>query len=240
MNRTVLTVIAVGSLVAVTGCRSGSRAAHPRALPVTAAPCASHSATSRTAGSSATPRPLQTKIAWRAEELADGSLRMTIGDVGAAPKDPKAVRTTDYRAPGSQFECDNVRIIKVHGWWCTTSVSRIGQDGEIVLGGAEPRARIHSAGFRTRCSERPARMRQRYEIQRDSWSGWRGYSKPGHTAWTRQQHQDHGLVSVPCPDGRVGTYNYRLAVTVEVAGIEADDSTAASAVIRTDCGTGVS
>jgi hypothetical protein len=165
---------------------------------------------------------------------------MTIGDVGAAPKDPKAVLTTDYRAPGSQFECDNVRIIKVHGWWCTTSVSRIAQDGEIVLGGAEPRARIHSAGFRTRCSERPARMRQRYEIQRDSWSGWRGYSKPGHTAWTRRQHQDHGLVSAPCPDGRVGTYNYRLAVTVEVAGIEADDSTAAGAVIRADCGTGVS
>jgi hypothetical protein len=184
--------------------------------------------------------PYQTKIAWRAEKLADGSLRMTVGDVDAAPKDPEAVRVTDYRTPGSQAECDNVKIIRVHGWWCATTVSRIGQDGEIVLGGAEPRARIRSAGFRTRCSGRPARMRQHYQVQRDSWSGWRSYGEHEHTAWTHEQRQDHGTVSVPCPSGRVGTYDYRLAVAVEVDGIDADDSTAASADIRTDCGTGVS
>ncbi|MFG2881136.1 hypothetical protein ACGFYV_02210 [Streptomyces sp. NPDC048297] len=165
---------------------------------------------------------------------------MTIGDVDAAPKDSRAVRRTDYRAPGSQTECDNTRIVKVRGWWCATTVSSIAQDGEIVLGGAKPRARIHSAGFRTRCSGHPPRIRQHYGIERDSWSGWRPYSERRLTTWTSGRRQSHGKVSVPCPAGRVGTYNYRLAVAVEAEGIAADDSPAASAPIRTDCGTGVS
>lgn len=75
---------------------------------------------------------------------------------------------------------------------------------------------------------------------RDNWSGWRAYSKRGHTPWTTVQHQAHGTVSAPCPRGRAGTYNYRLTVTVEVAGIKADDSPAANAGIRADCGTGIS
>ncbi|PJN11905.1 hypothetical protein CG723_13855 [Streptomyces sp. CB01635] len=109
-----------------------------------------------------------------------------------------------------------------------------------MLGGAAPRATIHSAGFRTHCSGHHARIRQRHEIQRDSWSGRRAYSKRRDTPWTTAQHQAHGTVSAPCPRGPVGTYNYRLAVTVEVAGIWADDSPAASAGIRADCGTGIS
>ncbi|MFD3477114.1 hypothetical protein [Streptomyces sp. NPDC058695] len=161
---------------------------------------------------------------------------MTIGDVDAAPKDPKSVRSNGYRAPAGQTECDNVEIIKVHGWWCTTTVSSVAQDGEIVLGGAAPRATIHSAGSRTHCSGHRARIRQHHEIQRDSWSGWRACSRRRDTPWTTA----HGTVSAPCPRGRVGTYNYRLAVTVEAAGIQADDSPAASADIRADCGTGIS
>ncbi|MED7826109.1 hypothetical protein [Streptomyces chiangmaiensis] len=165
---------------------------------------------------------------------------MTIGDVDAAPKDPWTVRSTDFRAPGNQSECDYVKIIKVRGWWCTTTVARIALDGEIVLGGAKPRARVYSGGFRTRCVGRKARMRQHYEIQRDSWSGWRSYGERGYTPWTHEQRQAHGTVSVPCPRGRVGTYNYRLSVAVEVDGIQAEETAAASTVIRTDCGTGIS
>ncbi|MGW0998961.1 hypothetical protein ACWD5V_37960 [Streptomyces sp. NPDC002523] len=239
MNRPALSVIAVASLLALAGCRSRTATGRHTGPAEVAPPCASRGVT---AGASPGPtaEPIQTKIAWRAEELPGGSLRMTVGDVDAAPKDPRAVRRTDFRAPGNQTECDNTKIIKVRGWWCTTTVSSVAQDGEIVLGGAEPRARIHSAGFRTHCSGDRPQMRQHYEIQRDSWSGWRPYSERGLTSWTSEQRQSHGRVSVPCPDGRVGTYDYRLAVAVEVQGIEADDSTAASAPIRTDCGTGIS
>lgn len=236
MNRPVLAVTAAVCLLAVAGCRSEVSSARQPELPATASPCASPSA----GAPSSTGQPFETKIAWRAEELTDRSLRMTIGDVDTAPKSPDAVRSTDYRAPGSQTECDDVRIIKVHGWWCATTVAPIAQDGEIVLGGATPRARIHSTGFLTHCSGRAPRIRQHYLIQRDSWSGWRSYSEPGYTAWTREQDQAHAAVSVPCPAGRVGTYNYRLAVAVDVDGIQADDSTAASAAIRADCGTGIS
>ncbi|MEU8486916.1 hypothetical protein [Streptomyces sp. NPDC048641] len=130
---------------------------------------------------------------------------MTIRDVDAAPKDPKSVRGNSYHAPAGQTECDNVRIIKMHGWCYTTTVSSVAQDGEITLGGATPRATIHCPGFRPYCSGHPARIRQHHEIQRDSWSGWRAYSKRGRTPWTAAQHQAHGTVSTPCPRGRGGT-----------------------------------
>ncbi|MFF2160094.1 hypothetical protein ACFVWP_05090 [Streptomyces sp. NPDC058175] len=77
---------------------------------------------------------------------------MTIGDVDAAPEDPRSVRSNDCRAPAGRRAC----------------------------------------------------------------------SARGHTPWTTTQRQDHGAVSAPCPRGRVGTYNYRLAIAVEVAGIKAD------------------
>ncbi|MFE2989611.1 hypothetical protein [Streptomyces sp. NPDC059262] len=156
------------------------------------------------------------------------------------PTDPKSVRSNDCRAPSRRTECDNVGIIKVHGWWCTTTVSSVMQDGEVVIGGATPRATIHSAGFRTRCSGNHARIRQHHEVQRDSWSGRRAYNARGHTPWTTAQHQDHGTVAAPCPRGRVDTCNYRLAIAVEIAGIKADDSPTASADIRADCATGIS
>ncbi|MFD8779292.1 hypothetical protein [Streptomyces sp. NPDC059916] len=56
---------------------------------------------------------------------------MTIGEVDAAPKDPKCVRSNADRAPTGRTECDNVRIVKVHGWWCTTSrlLRRAGRNG---------------------------------------------------------------------------------------------------------------
>lgn len=196
MDRAALPVIAVAALLTVSGCRSGT--GQHSALASAPTPCASRSA-SAGASPRAAAEPLQTKIAWRAEELPGGSLRMTIGDVDATPKDPKYVRSNDCRAPAGQTECDNIRIIKVHGWWCTTTVSSVAQDGEIVLGGATPRATIHSAGFRTHCSGRHARIRQHHEIQRDSRSGWRAYSKRRHTPWTTAQHQAHGTVSAPCP-----------------------------------------
>ncbi|MFC9618330.1 hypothetical protein [Streptomyces sp. NPDC056938] len=53
---------------------------------------------------------------------------MTIGEVDAAPKDPKCVRSNADRAPTGRTECDNVRIVKVHGCWCTTTVSSVAQD----------------------------------------------------------------------------------------------------------------
>ncbi|MEU6318013.1 hypothetical protein [Streptomyces sp. NPDC047009] len=223
-------------MLTITACRSTADSGlRHAALPTNATPCASRSQTP-----SVKPEPIQTKLEWRAEELRDSSVRMTIGDVGLAPKDPNAVRVTDYHAPGSETACDYVKIIAVHGWWCTTTVSPVAVNGEIVVGGAQPRAQIHSAGFHTRCSGRTAKMRQHYTIERDSWSGWRRYDNHGQTDWTSQQDQSGHAVSAPCPQGRVGTYNYRLAVSVEIDGIQADDSMAASAEIRTDCGTGVS
>lgn len=78
------------------------------------------------------------------------------------------------------------------------------------------------------------------DCQRNSRSGRRADSARGHTPWATARHQDQGAVSAPCPRGRVGTNNYRLAVAVEVAGIKADDSPAAGTDIRADCGTGIS
>lgn len=161
--------------------------------------------------------------------------------MNAAPRDPKAVRVTSYRAPESKTACDAYRIEKVHGWWCSTTVSPIHVDGEIVVGGAEPRAHIKSAGFITRChGTLPGRVRQVYGFERDSWSGWRDYTDPLHTDWTTAQHQHETKPSALCPQGRTGTYDYRLAVSIEIEGVTVGDSRAASAPIRTDCGTGVS
>jgi hypothetical protein len=165
---------------------------------------------------------------------------MTIGDIDAAPRAPGARQILDYRHPGSDLWCDRVGIVRAKGWWCITTVDRIALSGEIIVGGAAPRARLHSAGFSTRCSSRPHQMREQYQIQRDSWTGWRGYDDLHTTSWTTQQQQANGQVSVLCPHGRVGTYKYRLAVTVDIDSIPVGDSPAASAPIRTDCGTGIS
>jgi hypothetical protein len=165
---------------------------------------------------------------------------MTVGDVAAAPTDPKAVRVTGYRAPEAPSACDAYRIEKVHGWWCSTTVAPIRLHGEIVVGGAKPRAHLGGAGFTTRCHGRPGRVRQVYGFDRDSWSGRRDYSDPRSTRWTAEQRRQHGKLSTPCPKGRVGTYDYRLAVRLEIEGGTVGDSWAHSAPLRTDCGTGVS
>jgi hypothetical protein len=72
------------------------------------------------------------------------------------------------------------------------------------------------------------------KIERDSWSGWRRYSDPQHTTWTETQRQEGAPVSDLCPQGRTGTYNYRLAIRIEVDGITVGESWAASPLIRTD------
>lgn len=221
--------------VTVAGCRADRSAAADPAPRPSPTPCAS-----RTATPSPRRTPYAVKLAWRAEERADGSVRMTVGDVAAAPTDPKAVRVTSYRAPDSTSACDAYRIEKVHVWWCATTVSPIRLHGEIVVGGAKPRARLRSAGFTTRCHGRHGRVRQVYRFARDSWSGWRDYDEPQSTRWTAAQHQHHGKLSTPCPQGRVGTYDYRLAVRLQIEGVTVGDSWAHSPPIRTDCGTGVS
>lgn len=230
-------VLGVAVVAATAGCRPTAQTAAHRAgrPPQTEMPCAAMSPRPTPA-----PSPIQTKLAWRSETMGDGSIRMTVGDIDAAPKAAGAVRLADYRAPGSAGDCQDVKIVTAHGWWCTTTVSPVAEDGEIVVGGAAPRAHVRSAGFRTHCSGRTARLRQHYEVQRDSWSGWRAYSDRAYTPWTAAQDQPGVLVTALCPQGRVGTYHYRLGVAVEVAGFTVDDSTAASAEIRTDCGTGVS
>jgi hypothetical protein len=225
--------LAVLLAAAAAGCRSGagpaarSGSASPEYLPGPA--CASRG-----------PHPLETRLAWRSEEMPDGSVRMTVGDIDAAPPERRARWVADYRRPGNAADCDAVGIVRVHGWWCTTTVSPVSEHGEIVVGGAKPRARLRSAGFRTRCTGRPARMRQHFRIERDSWSGWRTYGRLGRTPWTSAQTQAGGPVTELCPLGRVGTYNYRLAVAVEVEGVRVSDSTAAGVRVRTDCGTGAS
>ncbi|GAB3980457.1 hypothetical protein GCM10029978_078570 [Actinoallomurus acanthiterrae] len=215
-------------------------------LPDQAAACAT-----RSPKPTPRPSPSVTKLAWRAEETSDGAVRMTVGDVAAAPRTPGARRRADFRHPWNPNDCDDVRIVRVKGWWCTTTVDKIVESGEIVVGGGTPRARIHGAGFSTRCSGRPHRMRQRYQVQRDSWNGMRPYTHLQETHWTADQNQTGQPISVGCPRGRVGTYTYRLAVATEIdddhlpAGGTADDSSvgdspATSPVIRTSCGTGVS
>lgn len=184
-------------------------------------------------------QPTATMLTYRGEEMADGSVRMTVGDIDAAPQHPDAVRVFDYLSPESKAEC-GTRFKKVSGWWCTTTVEPIEVEGEIVLGDAEPRARIGGEGFTTRCQGRPDRMRQVFQVERDSWSGWRDYGEPRQTAWTRSQEQAGEPVFEPCPAGRVGTYDYQLIASVEVEGVQVSTPPAVSAPIRNDCGTGVS
>jgi len=168
---------------------------------------------------------------------------MTVGDIDAAPAVKGAAALADYRAPGDRTECQDVRILRARGWWCTTTVGKIAEDGEIVVGGAKPRARLRSLGrpaFRTVCGGRVPRVRQRYAVERDSWSGWRDYARRAYTSWTTSRAQSGPSVTAACPAGRVGTYDYRLAVTVEVDGYTVDPSEAAGVPLRKDCGTGVS
>ncbi|MFD0852315.1 hypothetical protein ACFQ07_08780, partial [Actinomadura adrarensis] len=175
----------------------------------------------------------RTRVPWRTEHMPDGAVRATIGDLDAVPKDPAAERVTDHRSPSSPHECETVRYLPVRGWWCRTTVEPIRVSGEIVVSSAKPSARIHGTGFSTRCSNRPGRMRQRFQIERDSWSGWRLYGKPHTTTWTSGQAASMRAVSEPCPTGRVGTYDYRLSVRLETDHVPAGDVPAASAEIRT-------
>lgn len=214
------------------GCTPGP---HTAALPPSPTPCAS-----RTAIPTPRPTPTATKLTWRAEEQADGSVTMTIGDVDAAPHAGDTVRTASYAAPSDPNECDTVRITRVDGWWCTTTVTPVSESGAIVVGGAAPEARLSDGGFATHCSGRSGRFRQVYRFQRDAWDGWRDYSATYTTPWTSGQDQSGARIDVPCPQGRTGTYDYRLTVQVEVTGVTVGDSQAASARIRQDCGTGVS
>lgn len=166
--------------VAMSGCRLSGPSrpeSAPEPEPLRPESCASREARqpdtepTSTVPTSAEPtstKPASTKLAYRGEEIADGSVRMTVGDVDAAPENPDAVRVFDYRAPDSSVECDRVRIVKVSGWWCTTTVAPIDVEGEIVLGDTEPRAQIGGEGFATRChGERPGRLRQIYQLERD-------------------------------------------------------------------------
>ncbi len=235
-----MVVLALAGLLAVAGCDGGIRLEStpygPGPQPPVPTPCAR---VSRPPGETSQP-PSVTKLAWRSERMRDGSVRMTVGDVDAAPRDPSAMLTTDYRAPDDSGDCYGVRIVTVRGWWCATTVSPVAESGPIVVGGAAPQAHVRSAGFRSHCSGRTARMRQAYQIQRDSWSGWRSYDDWGYTGWTTRQDQTGPAVTALCPRGRVGTYDYRLAVSVEVDGIQVQPSSASSPTIRTDCGTGTS
>lgn len=227
----VLTLTVLAALAACHPTAGTPRSRQAPATPATESPCAAVPPTPTAAA-------VQTKLPWRAETMPDGSITMTVGDIDAAPRTPGAARVADYRAPGSETECADVRIVTVHGWWCATTVAPIAEQGEIVVGGASPRARLRAAGFRTHCAGRTARMRQHYEFQRDSWSGWRPYDTRARTPWTTAPNQSGAPAAAPCPQGRVGTYDYRLGVAVEIEGYRVDDATAASAPVRTDCGTG--
>ncbi|WP_262703301.1 MULTISPECIES: hypothetical protein [Streptomyces] len=236
--------IVKGGLVIVTvlglsGCK-GAREPGSAALPERPEPCASRTSDRPTSAPASTSPPVTTRLAYRAEEMDDGSVHMTVGDVDAAPKNPDSKRVVDFRHPDSPARCEEERIVRVRGWWCTTTVKPIEVEGEIVVGGARPRARIGGDGFATRCHGRPERMRQIYRLERDSWSGWRDYSDPRHTKWTGGQRQEGAPVSDLCPRGRTGTYNYRLAIRIEVDGTPVGESWAAGPAIRTDCGTGAS
>ncbi|GAA2632211.1 hypothetical protein SMC26_21455 [Actinomadura fulvescens] len=227
------TILTVPCLLAATAC--GAPSPNAPALPASSTPCAE-----RTGTATPKPAPNSKRVPWRAEEMGDGSVRMTVGDVDASPRHPDAKRVVDHRAPFRAYECDTVQIIKVRGWWCTTTVDGLSVSGEIVVGGAEPRAQVKGKGFTTRCSGRPGRMRQRHVIQRDSWANWRSYGGVGKTAWTTSQDQSGPEVTEVCPKGRVGSYNYRLTVHLESDSAPIGDAYAASSRIRADCGTGLS
>lgn len=239
----VLVLLVLATVLGCAGCFVRTAAPAQPAVAVTGAPCAS-----RASGASPGPAPVYRELAWRTEKMPDGSVRLTVGDVAAAPRASDAVLVLDYRHPGDQLACEQIRVVRVRGWWCITTVRPIRQSGEIVIGGPS-RARLHGDGFSTRCSGRKQRMRQLFQIERESWSGWRPYNGMTWTSWTTRQAQAGPAVSAPCPTGRVGTYGYQL-----VARIQIDDSRlalggpggntiaqyAASPVLRTSCGTGIS
>ena len=236
----VLLPAVVVAVFALTGCHvavnAGSRT--PGSPPRTEQPC-----TAMQPPVTPNPTPISTKLPWRSATMPDGSIRMTVGDIDAAPAVQGATALADYRAPGDRIECQEVRILRARGWWCTTTVGKIAEQGEIVVGGAQPRARVRSLAhpaFRTVCGGHVPKVRQHYSVERDSWSGWRDYSRRAFTPWTTARTRSGPPVTTPCPAGRVGTYNYRLAVTVEVDGYTVDPSEAAGPTIRADCGTGTS
>ena len=101
--------------------------------------------------------------------------------------------------------------------------------------------RLRSPGFWTRCSGRPGTMRQRYAFERSSWSGFRSYTGDQWSPWTAAQSRSGGALSVPCPAGRTGTYDYRLSVILEISGKPVGPAAALSNdKYRGGCGTGVS
>jgi hypothetical protein len=227
-----LTVMAVAG--ALTGCRGGdTQGAAPAAAPVTYQSC--------TASPSPGAATIETKLAWRSEVMDDGSVRATVGDIDAAPRAAGAVQVSDYRSPQAATECTQVTVVTVRGWWCVTTVSPVTEHGEIVVGGARPRARLDAAGFRTDCSAGAPRHRALYEFQRDSWSGYRPYAKRAYTPWTSARTQPGPAATAACPQGRVGTYDYRLAATLEFTRYPGLAGTPASGrPLRQDCGTGIS
>ena len=177
--------------------------------------------------SSPRPTPRVTRLAWRSEKLSDGSTRMVVGDIDAAPLDPARVGGTDYRNSPR-----DAKIIKVSGWWCATIAP-----GTLSFSGGY----LRGIGFSTQCSGRPGRIRQHYRFTRSSWSGMRGYIAFRATSWTSAQAQRSGALAVPCPAGRAGTYDYQLSVTLEITGRPVGEATAQSNdKFRGDCGTGVS
>ena len=229
------TVAALIGITCIAGCRPSASGTHsaPRATPYTEAPC-----TQRPSPGQPT---IQTKLAWRTETMADGSVRATLGDIDLAPRAAGTVRRADYRAPGPGTDCTQVKILTVRGWWCTTTVSAVTEHGEIVVGGAAPRARLTASGFRTTCSAGAPHHRTHYALERDSWSGWRPYARRAATAWTEERTQTGPAVSAPCPQGRVGTYTYRLAAALDVTGYsDLADTPASGRTVRQDCGTGIS
>jgi hypothetical protein len=175
------------------------------------------------------PTPTITRLAWRTEILSNGSELLVVGDVDAVPRDPASVSASDYHAAE---EAGEVKAVKVRGWWCITRV-----DARLSVSGGF----LRNAGFSTRCSGRPGRMRQYYRFERSSWTGMRPYTDDRVTAWTGGQTQPVGAQAAPCPAGRTGTYDYRLRVALEIDGFPAGDVPALSNdEFRGDCGTGTS
>ncbi|HEU5159809.1 MAG TPA: hypothetical protein VFU43_22630 [Streptosporangiaceae bacterium] len=231
---TALIVAATGLVVAARSGRGdapGPLAAAPSVSPresAAVAPPARPADSPRATASPGRAVPTETRLAWRSEELSDGSVRMVVGDIDAAPRDPAWIGGSDYRTERDKQS----KIIKVRGWWCATKVPA-------TL--SYSAGRLRGQGFSTQCSGRPGRMRQRYGFERSSWSGFRPYTGARWTAWTAAQGQTVGPLSVPCPAGRTGTYDYRLSVVLEIAGKRVGNAYAHSDDgYRGDCGTGVS
>lgn len=243
-GRPVLILLVLATVLGCAGCSGWTEAPAPPAVAVTGTPCPA-----RTPGASPRKKaPPYRELAWRTEKMPDGSVRLTVGDVAAAPRDPDAVLVLDYRHPGDQTACKQVRVVRVRGWWCITTVRPIRQSGEIVIGGPSP-ARLRGDGSSTQCSGRKHRMRQLFQIERQSWSGWRPYNGVAWTSWTTRQAQAGPAVSAPCPRGRVGTYGYQLVARIQIddgrlppsgPGEDPNAQFAASPVVRASCGTGIS